>query len=58
MGIPNDRERRLARDEAAHAIDKHGDLAAIILLSKAQQTRSAERRAIYKLARKIVKGEA
>jgi len=54
LGIPNERERRLARDEAAEAIDKHGDQAAAILLMKAQQSRSAHRRAVYKAARKIV----
>jgi len=58
LGIPNERERRLARDEAEEAIAKHGDQAAAILLMKAQQTRSAERRAIYKLARKLVDSAA
>jgi hypothetical protein len=51
MGLfPTDREKRLARDEAAYAIEKHGDEAGDILIMKAQQTRSFERRRIYKLA--------
>jgi hypothetical protein len=55
MGFfPSTRERRLAHDEAADAIDKHGNEAAIILLQKARQTRSTERRAIYRQARKFV----
>jgi len=55
MGMfPSERERRLAREEAAHAVDQHGDRAADVLLMKAQQSRSAERRVAYKLARKIV----
>jgi len=54
LGIPNERERRLAREEAADAMNKHGDQAPAILLMKVQQSRSADRRAIYKLARKIV----
>ena len=59
MGMfPSARERRLAHDEAAEAIDRHGDKAAGYLWMKARQTRSAERRAIYKLARKIVLAEA
>jgi len=59
MGIfPSARERRLARDEAASAIERHGDKAAGYLWMKAQQTRSPERRTVYKLARKIVLGEA
>lgn len=56
LGIPNKRERRIARAEAAEAIDRHGDQAAAILLMKAQQSRSTGRRAVYKLARKIVLG--
>ncbi|MBA2935021.1 hypothetical protein HZF05_13035 [Sphingomonas sp. CGMCC 1.13654] len=57
MGFfPSDRERRLARDEAVEAIDKHGDQAETILLMKAQQSRSPERRTIYRLARQIVRG--
>lgn len=55
MGFfPSDRERRLAGDEAADALDKHGDEAATVLLDKARQTHSTERRTVYKLARKIV----
>jgi chromosome condensin MukBEF ATPase and DNA-binding subunit MukB len=54
--FPNERERRLANEEAAHAIHAHGDQADMILLMKAQQTRSPERRMVYKLARKIVQG--
>ncbi len=55
MGLfPSDRERRLARDEAAGTIERHGDKAAAYLSMKAQQSCSAERRRIYKLARKIV----
>ena len=54
----NERERRLAREEAAHAIKQYGDKAATVLLVKAQQTRSVERRTIYRLARKIVQGAA
>jgi hypothetical protein len=51
MGLfPTDREKRLARDEAAYAIEKHGVEASNILVMKAQQTRSSERRRIYKLA--------
>ena len=38
----------------ADAMNKHGDQAPAILLMKVQQSRSADRRAIYKLARKIV----
>jgi len=57
MGLfPNERERRLAQDEAASAIERYGDRAAIVLLMKAQQSRSAERRVVYKLAREIVSG--
>ncbi len=54
---PSNRERSLAREEAAAAIESYGDCAATILLMKAQQTRSAERRAIYMLARQIALGE-
>jgi len=56
LGIVNERDRRLARDEAADAIERHGNQAAMILLMKAQQSRSVQRRTIYKLARKIVMG--
>jgi hypothetical protein len=56
MGLfPSEQERRLARDEAAAAIDLHGDRAETILLMKAQQTRSPTRRTIYRLARQIVR---
>lgn len=48
-------ERRLARDEAAEAIDKHGDQAETVLLMKAQQTRSPQRKTIYRLARQVVR---
>ena len=54
----NERERRLAQEEATYAIGDHGDNAATVLLMKAQQTRSVERRTIYRLARKIVQGAA
>ncbi len=58
MGIfPSVRERRLASEEGAYAIDKYGDRADEILLLKAQQTRSNERRMVYKLARQIVLGK-
>lgn len=51
MGLfPKDREKRLARDEAAYAIEKHGDEAGDVLIMKVRQTRSSERRRIYKLA--------
>jgi hypothetical protein len=53
--FPSNRERRLADEEAAYALDKHGDQAAMILLMKAQQTRSPERRLVYKLALNAVK---
>jgi hypothetical protein len=56
--FPSERERRLAREEAAHAMEHYGDKAVMVLLVKAQQTRSAERRMVYKLARKIVQGTA
>ncbi len=56
MGLfPNERERRAANEEAAYAIDKYGDRATMILLMKAQQTRSHARRRIYKLAINEVK---
>jgi hypothetical protein len=56
MGLfPSDRERRVADEEAAYALDKHGDQAAMVLLMKAQQTRSPERRRIYKMAADAVK---
>jgi hypothetical protein len=59
MGMfPNEQERRLAQDEAAHAIEQYGDRAETVLLKKAQQTRSASRRVVYKLARRIVLGNA
>ncbi|WP_454884423.1 hypothetical protein [Sphingomonas oryzagri] len=59
MGMfPNERERRLAHEEAAYATEQYGDKAATILLMKAQQTRSAEHQVVYKLARKIVLGSA
>lgn len=54
--FPRERERRLAQEEATYAMRDHGDDAAAVLLMKAQQTRSAERRMVYKLARKIVQG--
>lgn len=58
MGLfPSERERRLAAEEAAYALDRHGDEAAAVLLMKAQQTRSAERRTVYKLAHRIVHEE-
>lgn len=57
LGIPNDRKRRLAPDEATAAIEKYGDQAAEILLMKVRQTQSARRRAVYKVARKIVMNE-
>lgn len=57
MGMfPNRRERRLARDEAWHAVQEHGAKAESFLLMKAQKTESAERRVIYKLACKILSG--
>jgi hypothetical protein len=56
MGLfPSDRERRVADEEAAYALDKHGDQAATVLLMKAKQTRSPERRLVYKLALNAVK---
>lgn len=56
MGLlPNERERRAASEEAAYALDKHGDKAALILLQKAQQTHSLERRRVYKMAAGAVK---
>lgn len=54
--FPSDRERRLARDEAADAAEKHGDQAETVLLMKAQQTRSPTRRTVYRLASQIVRG--
>jgi len=57
LGIPNERERRAAQDEAAETIGRHGEQAAAILLMKAQQTRSPQRRAVYKFARRIVLGQ-
>jgi hypothetical protein len=55
MGFfPSAREQALARDEAAHALEKYGAQAATVLLMKAQQTRSPERRCVYRLARRIV----
>jgi len=58
LGIANERERRLAQEEAASAIERYGDRAATVLSMKAQQTQSAQRRVVYKLARKIVMGPA
>ena len=56
MGLfPNNRERKLASEEAAYALEKHGDGAALALLEKAQQTRSRQRRTIYRLAAHAVK---
>jgi hypothetical protein len=56
MGLfPSDRERQVASEEAAYALDKHGDQAAMALLMKAQQTRSIARRRIYKMAADAVK---
>lgn len=53
MGFfPNEQERRLAREEAAYALEKHGDRAAEALADKAAQSR--KHRTIYKLARAIV----
>lgn len=40
MGFfPNEQERRLAREEAAYAVEKHGDRAAEVLADKAAQSR-------------------
>jgi hypothetical protein len=51
MGLfPTKREKRLARDEASYAVEKHGAEAGDILTKKVQQTHSSERRRIYKLA--------
>ena len=53
MGFfPNEQERRLAREEAAYALERHGDRAAEVLADKAAQSR--KHRTIYKLARAIV----
>jgi len=57
LGIPNERERRATHDEAAETISRHGEQAAAILLMKAQQTRSPQRRAVYRFARRIVLGQ-
>ena len=46
----SDRERRLAREEAVAALEKHGAQAEEILRKKASQAHSGERRRIYKLA--------
>ena len=55
MGVfPSVREQAIAREEAAYAVEKYGDQAAAVLLMKAHQTRSTERRCIYRLARKMV----
>lgn len=48
--FPNARERRLAHEEALDALERHGDKAGEVLLDKARQTRSSERRMIYRLA--------
>ena len=53
--FPTVRERKLASEEAAYALEKYGHKAALTLLQKAQQTRSRERRTIYKLAAQAVK---
>lgn len=51
MGLfPGKHERRLARDEAIAAIERHGDRAEAALRDKAQQTTSVDRRRLYKLA--------
>lgn len=44
------RQRRVAREEADYALDRHGERAAEVLREKAQKTRSFERRTIYRLA--------
>ncbi len=51
----NDRDRRLARDEAVAAIERHGEKAESALLLKSRQTPSSERRKIYKLARRYIR---
>jgi len=53
--FPTARERKLASEEAAYALEKHGEKAALALLQKAPQTRSRERRTIYRLAAHAVK---
>lgn len=56
MGFfPDAQERRQAQDEAAHALEKHGDRAAEVLADKAAQSKS--HRVVYKLARKLVLGK-
>ena len=47
------RQRRLAREEAGYARDRHGDRAAEKLRDKARQSRSFDRRIIYRLASRI-----
>jgi hypothetical protein len=46
----NNRERRVAMDEAAAALEKHGAGAEEVLRAKASQAHSGERRRIYRLA--------
>ena len=53
LGIPNERERRRAHKEATDALEKHGEQAAAMLMTKARQARSPQRRAVYRFARKI-----
>jgi len=53
--VPNERDRRLAREEVWQALNRHGSQAANILHMKVQLTFSAERQEIYKLACEIVR---
>ena len=56
MGLfPSSRERSLAHEEALDALERHGEKAEEILLLKARQSRSTERRMIYRLARAKVR---
>jgi len=56
---PSEREAQMAGREAACAVDRYGKHAAMVLLMRAQQTRSPMRRRIYWLARKnVIEGQA
>jgi len=51
MGFfPNGSERRLARDEAVAAVERHGERASAILMMKARKTPNRDRRMIYRMA--------
>ena len=52
--FPSEHQRRVAQEEAVYALNRYGDEAEAILARKARESRSRNRRMIYRLARKHV----